>query len=99
MFESWSKFIVDLVAWAAHACTGWISALDHEIINDPVENNTVIEPFSARSMKFWAVLGALSSKSSAVKSPKVVENLTFLFIMHLFDYILGRLKERPNCCQ
>lgn len=62
MFESWSKFIVDLVAWAAHACTGWISALDHEIINDPVENNTVIEPFSARSMKFWAVLGALSSK-------------------------------------
>ena len=36
-------FILESVARAASAGASWIAALDHEILNDPVENEPVIE--------------------------------------------------------
>ena len=38
-----AEFVFKLVAGATHACTGRVAALNHEVGDDAVEGNTVIE--------------------------------------------------------
>jgi hypothetical protein len=33
----------EVVAWSAAAGTGWVSTLNHEAVDDAVENNAVVE--------------------------------------------------------
>ena len=45
MFEAFAELVRDNVTRTAHSCTCWISALDHEIVDDSVKDYSVIEIF------------------------------------------------------
>src|SRR5699024_51098 len=37
------ELVFELIAWAADTATQWVTALDHEVWNDAVENGAVVE--------------------------------------------------------
>ena len=45
--DCWLALTFELVAGATHSCTRWVAALDHEVVDYTVENDSVVE--SARS--------------------------------------------------
>ena len=46
--QAWNDFIVEVVARAAGASTQRAAALDHEILDDAVEGQTIVERFMGR---------------------------------------------------
>ena len=40
-----NEFVLDLVSGSAHTGTGGVPSLDHEFLDDPVEDDAVIETF------------------------------------------------------
>ena len=41
--QFWVELVLELVARAATAGTGWVAALDHEVVDDAVENCAIVE--------------------------------------------------------
>ena len=36
------ELVAEAVAWAAHSGSGWVAALDHEVLDDAVEFDAVV---------------------------------------------------------
>lgn len=60
--ELWVELILELVARAATAGAGWVAALNHEAVDDAVEDRTVVERAlsGARSVLGLVVSGTVS---------------------------------------
>lgn len=41
--QFWVELVAEFVAWAATAGAGWVAALDHEAIDDAVEDRAIVE--------------------------------------------------------
>ena len=55
-----SEFAFNAVSRTAHAGSVRAAALDHEAVDDTVEDQTVIKSFFTRLIKLFTVLGATS---------------------------------------
>ena len=53
------EFVFEAIAGAAAAGAGGVAALDHEVIDDAVEDGAVVEFVAARNTKLLTVLGRL----------------------------------------
>ncbi len=42
VFEGGVEFVTEAVTWAAHSCSGWVAALDHEVFDDAVKFDSVV---------------------------------------------------------
>ena len=95
--QAGAELVGELVAGAARAVAHRAAALDHEAVDDAVEDQAVVEgrftfwPVfgsvhslvpSARPTKLATVFGALSSKSLTLKVPSEVSNVAVVMRNH-----------------
>src|SRR5688572_31777079 len=53
------EFILKTIAWTPSTTAGRVSALDHEVANDPVEGDPIIEAFTGQEDKVVDGLGSI----------------------------------------
>jgi hypothetical protein len=82
--QAGTEFVVDGVARAAHAGAGGIPALDHEAVDDPVENDPVIESLLHQLPEVPGGFGSLVLKQLRSKISQIrMEMHFFVHVVHL----------------
>ncbi len=66
------NFVIEVITWASHTGSGWVTALDHEIRNDPVEDHAVVK---GGSLWLWSALWVGPLNGSIAKSDEVLNGL------------------------
>ena len=57
MLESFAKLIRNDIAGTASACASWIAALNHEVVDYPMEDYAVIEVFACKVCEVFDGVG------------------------------------------